>query len=153
MVDRVRLDSSSRELRPVREASQDCLKAHDLLDRHQATGGCYTVHALALELKCSARRAAGLLDRWTSSRCILLMPMAPEALLPVYQLDLEKGAPRPAIQKVVDELADVFSDVELAEWFVTPNLWLADRTPAELVSEDARAVLGAARADRFVARG
>jgi hypothetical protein len=124
-----------------------------LPERHRAAGGCFTLRTLAVTLEISERRCAKLLDHWVTSRRVLLIPETAEVLVPVFQIDTESHAPFPAVRLALIELADVFCDIEVAEWFVTPNLWLADEEPAQLVSEDPRAVIGAARADRFVAHG
>jgi hypothetical protein len=55
--------------------------------------------------------------------------------------------------QVVDELAGTLDDWELAAWFARPNSWLQNSAPVELIDVDQPAVLQAARADRFIARG
>ena len=147
------LDFISLAMRSVGEISIGCHEPHILRQKCSSTGGCLSVRDLALRWECSERRSALLVDRWVSTRGVILIPGAPEVLLPAFQLDLETRAPRPAIHMVLVELAEVLDPVELTEWFVTPNLWIADRLPAELLLQDPRAVVGAARADRFIARG
>jgi hypothetical protein len=47
----------------------------------------------------------------------------------------------------------VFDGWDLATWFATPNPCLRDAAPLDVISQDAEAVLHAARRDRFVAIG
>ena len=68
-------------------------------------------------------------------------------------LDLPGGSLRPPIQRVIAELKGVYDDLELAIWFAQPNSWLAGASPVQVLGNDVPAVLGAARADRFVATG
>ena len=44
-------------------------------------------------------------------------------------------------------------DWTIAIWFAQPNSWLADQRPVDLLHCNLAAVVQAARADRFVARG
>ena len=60
---------------------------------------------------------------------------------------------RPGPAKVIGELAPHFDGWELALWFARPNLWIADARPVDLIDECLASVLGAARADRFIAAG
>jgi hypothetical protein len=60
---------------------------------------------------------------------------------------------RPEAAAVLAELAGTFDDWELASWLAEPNAWLQGRTPVDALRAEPRAVLDAARADRFVARG
>lgn len=73
--------------------------------------------------------------------------------LPLFQFDASDMAPRPGLAQVVAEFAGVLDGWEQAEWFVRPNSALAERVPAACMIAELPAVLGAARADRFVAVG
>lgn len=55
------------------------------------------------------------------------------------------------VNAVVRELTTVFVAWDLAAWFATPNLWIADIRPVELLATSPACVIGAARADRFIA--
>jgi hypothetical protein len=75
-----------------------------------------------------------------------------ETFLPMFQFDRDLSI-RSAVSRVIDELIAPFDDWELALWFSQPNLWLGGATPVALVLSDENGVLGAARADRFIALG
>ena len=71
--------------------------------------------------------------------------------LPRFQFAGEDLDPRPGPAQVVSELASVFDGWEMALWFSLPNLWIGDARPIDLLDECFASVLGAARADRFIA--
>ena len=72
--------------------------------------------------------------------------------LPVFQFVPSTLVPRAACELVVAELADVYDEWRLAEWFVQPNEWLDQVCPVVRINDTA-ALRAAARADRFVALG
>jgi hypothetical protein len=73
--------------------------------------------------------------------------------LPWFQFDPADMSLRPGPAKVIAELTPIFDGWELAMWFARPNLWIADSRPVDLIDECLASVLGAARADRFIAAG
>lgn len=73
--------------------------------------------------------------------------------LPWFQFDPADMSSRPGPAKVVAELATVFDGWGLARWFAQPNLWIGNARPVDLIDECLPSVLGAARADRFIAAG
>jgi hypothetical protein len=73
--------------------------------------------------------------------------------LPRFQFGPEGFKVRPEPASVMRELATVFDGWDMANWFSQPNLWLADARPVDLLDRSLPDVIGAARADRFVAAG
>ncbi len=73
--------------------------------------------------------------------------------IPLFQFDLRDMTINPGSRRVLPELAGEFDGWELANWFATANSWLDDRRPVDVLATNLRAVLEAARADRFVASG
>jgi hypothetical protein len=73
--------------------------------------------------------------------------------LPWFQFDRESLDLLPGPESVIKELAPVFDGWEMASWFAQPNLWLANCRPIDLLDASLLPVLGAARADRFIAGG
>ena len=104
-------------------------------ERH---GGMASANELALAL----HALAVLSVRWHG-----------ETFVPLFQFERSDLAIRKVVCDVIEELRTPFDNWELALWFAQPNLWLGGAVPAELVTKDERAVLGAARADRFIALG
>ena len=73
--------------------------------------------------------------------------------IPMFQFELRDLSINAAPQAVVAELAGSYTGWSLASWFSAPNSWLQDCRPVDLLNTDLPAVLGAARADRFVVNG
>jgi hypothetical protein len=72
---------------------------------------------------------------------------------PRFQFDSADMSIRPGPAKVIAELASTFDGWSLAAWFAEPNLWIGDARPVDLIDASLASVLGAARADRFIAAG
>ncbi len=119
----------------------------------QSTGGLCCEGALVDAMACAATDARRLLDRWIADRHVLSLTWLGRRLLPAFQFDFRAASLRPAVGQVVREFDSVFSEWECVEWFATPNLWLADSAPADMALRDPGAVIGAARADRYIAVG
>lgn len=71
--------------------------------------------------------------------------------VPMFQLQPQDLAVRPAVRQVTAELVADFDGWSLAEWYLAPNSWLGARRPVDLLDDALPAVLEAARADRFMA--
>lgn len=70
--------------------------------------------------------------------------------LPVFQFQVTTWEPLPDVSRVVAEFFPVLQGFDLGEWFLTPNAWLRNRRPLEVIREEPEAVLRAAQADRFL---
>jgi hypothetical protein len=73
--------------------------------------------------------------------------------LPWFHFDPADMSMRPGPATIIAELSPVFDGWEIATWFARPNLWIANARPIDLIDECLSSVLGAARADRFIAAG
>lgn len=73
--------------------------------------------------------------------------------VPMFQFNPQDLSVKQEVRRVVHELTDVLDNWTLAWWFTEPNAWLKGRRPVDLVDGQFSDVLGAARADRFVAEG
>jgi Protein of unknown function (DUF2384) len=73
--------------------------------------------------------------------------------IPLFQFDLSDLSLKRTPQKARTELGRNFDDWELATWFTSPNVWLQNRAPVDLLDSDSQSVLDAARAERFVVEG
>ena len=94
-----------------------------------------------------------MLARWIVERRVVSFGWQGEYLLPMFQFDRADMTVRRSVSAVLREFDGTFDDWELAAWFALPNAWLQDDSPLDLLPLDPHAVLDAARADRFVARG
>jgi hypothetical protein len=124
-----------------------------MVDAYRRTGGLVGGTELALLLRRHSTQPLSLLARWIVARRVVSYVWQSEILVPLFQFDRHDMSLRRGTVQVVDELADTFGDWELAAWFAHPNTWLQGTAPVELIDVDQPAVLQAARADRFVARG
>ena len=73
--------------------------------------------------------------------------------IPMFQFNPQDLSVKQEVRRVVHELHAVLDSWTLAMWFTEPNAWLKGRRPVDLVDRQFSEVLGAARADRFVATG
>ena len=71
--------------------------------------------------------------------------------VPMFQFHNQDLSVKQEVRRVVHELTDVLDNWTLAEWFTEPNAWLKGGRPVDMVDGNFSYVLGAARADRFVA--
>jgi hypothetical protein len=124
-----------------------------MVDAYRRTGGLISGAEVALLLRRYSTQPLSLLARWIVTRRVVSYVWQAEILVPLFQFDRYDMSVRRDTSQVVDELADTFDDWELAAWFAQPNSWLQDAAPVELIDVDQPAVLQAARADRFIARG
>lgn len=93
------------------------------------------------------------LARWIVAREVVSLDWQSCTMLPLFQFELPTMTLRPEVTPVLDELAPVLTEWELALWFARPNGWLGGAAPVDAVIAAPGAVLDAARADRFLARG
>lgn len=118
-----------------------------------SSGGVATGSDVAERLRAKVGQPVSLVARWIVDRRVIAISSSSRLLLPLFQFDFAAGCVRSGVEKTMAELVGVMDDDELACWFAQPNAWLNGAAPAELLLSDAQAVLAAARADRFVARG
>ena len=114
-------------------------------------GGLATGDEVVWRMKDRWRQPISVLAKWIVGRSIVNVAWRSCFLIPVFQFTPHMGI-RTGVSAVLDELASVFDDWEIAFWFAEPNAWLRGERPLDLVSIDDAAITEAARADRFVAR-
>lgn len=119
----------------------------------RAHGGFVCTDEVAQRLRCVADQPIARLARWIVSRSVISIAWRAQTLMPAFQFEVDEMSIRPCVAAVLQELRDVFDNWELALWFAAPNAWLDYAAPVAIMTEDALAVLQAARTDRFIARG
>lgn len=119
----------------------------------QPHGGFFGSDELAGRLRVQSDQPISRLARWIVSRSIVSISWQAGMLIPAFQFEPGDYSVRPCCGRVLAELSGVFDDWELALWFAAPNAWLDFAPPVAVIARDERAVLQAARADRFIARG
>jgi hypothetical protein len=120
---------------------------------YERTGGLMRSEEVLFLLRRRSSQALSLLARWIVDQRVVTFEWQGDRLVPMFQFELADMSIRPEAAAVLAELAGVFDDWELASWFAVPNAWLQRRNPVDTLQADTQAVLDAARADRFVARG
>jgi len=120
---------------------------------YSACGGVATGNDVAERLRVTVRQPLSVLARWIVDRHVITFSCGAGPMLPLFQFDFDQGCIRLGAAAALSELAGVMSDDEVARWFVQPNTWLNGAIPAQTLMIDFPAVLAAARADRFVAKG
>jgi hypothetical protein len=148
---RIRPDTRTSAMVPHQAAKADRL----MLMQHafRSTGGLMTGDELAVLLRRQADQPLSLLARWIVDRRVISFEASGETWLPVFQFEPGAMTVRRELQQVIDELREVFDDWELTEWFASSNCWLGGVSPSVCMLRDPEAVIGAARADRFVVVG
>jgi len=128
-------------------------RARAVLDAYGRTGGLASGDEVTFMLRRRTSQPISMLARWIVEQRVVSLGWQGEYLLPMFQFDRSDMALRPPVAAVLDEFDGTFDDWDLATWFALPNSWLADEAPIDVLDVDAGAVLQAARADRFIARG
>jgi len=147
--------SSTRHTRPaasMRSTDADP-RANKVLHVYGRTGGLAGGDELTLLLRRRTSQPISMLARWIVERRVVSFGWQGEYLVPMFQFDRTDMGVRHSVSAVLDELDGTFDDWELASWFALPNTWLGDDTPVDVLRRDPHAVVQAARADRFIARG
>jgi hypothetical protein len=124
-----------------------------MLQAYERTGGLLDSDEAMLLLRRHTSQPVSLLARWIVQQRVLSFEWESERLFPVFQFDRSHMSVRSEVSAVLLELSGTFDDWELAAWFATPNSWLGDAAPLDVLETDLAAVLDAARADRYIARG
>jgi len=120
---------------------------------YRVHGGLIGGDDFAQRLRAHHDQPVSRLARWIVEREVVAIDWRGAILLPAFQLARGDDGIRPVVSGVLAELRGVFDDAELAQWFIRRNTWLGDARPLDLVEIDEDAIVGAARADRFVAGG
>jgi len=128
-------------------------RANEVLHAYRRTGGLAGGDELTLMLRRRTSQPISMLARWIVERRVVSFGWRGEYLLPMFQFDRADMAVRRPVSAVLDEFDGTFDDWDLATWFALPNTWLGDDAPVDMLPRNPHAVLEAARADRFIARG
>jgi hypothetical protein len=120
---------------------------------YEGSGGLMRSEEVLFLLRRRSSQALSLLARWIVDQRVVTFEWQADRRIPMFQFELADMSIRPEASAVLAELAGTLDDWELASWFAEPNAWLQGRSPVDALQGDAQAVLDAARADRFVARG
>ena len=124
-----------------------------MLQVYHRTGGLASSDDVLLLMRRRTLQPISLLARWIVAQRVVSFEWQSQKMLPLFQFDLADMSVRSEVSAVLDELSGTFDDWGLATWFAEPNSWLQDAAPVDMIDFDRAAVLSAARADRYIARG
>ena len=120
-----------------------------MVDAFSHTGGLLGADELAGRIAPAFGNGVGMVARWIVGRHAVSLHWQGGYWLPAFQFTRPSLLLRTSLGAVLDELAPVLDDWDLAGWFATGNLWLENRTPASALAHAPCDVLDAARAYRF----
>lgn len=120
----------------------------ELIDRYEARGGFATSDEVAGRMRSYWRQPISILARWIVSRKLVSFDWRGQIMLPLFQFEQPRMSPQQGIVEVINELAELMEDQDIAEWFVRPNDALDLAMPVDVVLRDPDAVLDAARCTR-----
>jgi len=117
------------------------------------TGGLARAHELQGLLEVRDPRDFVRLAELIVSGAIASFEWRDAVWIPMFQIERGDQPHRPGARRVVAVLGAAFDGWVLSAWFASPNSWLEDRLPVDLIHTDQDAVLRAARADLFLCTG
>lgn len=139
---------------PELAMSHSCRKSFDaMIAAYTSCGGTARADDLALLLQEHHKVTFVNLAKRLVSGDVFSFEWQDHFWVPMFQFNRQDMSVKHEVHRVVRELDGVLDSWTLAWWFTEPNAWLKGRRPVDLVDRQFSDVLGAARADRFVAAG
>jgi hypothetical protein len=124
-----------------------------MLNAFRASGGLAREQEVATLIKKHQVNDVSPLAAWVFKRQICSFEWQSKSWIPMFQFNPSSVTLRAGLSAVLSELASIYDDWEIANWFAEPNPWLADCTPADVLAVAPAQVHHAARAERFVQAG
>ena len=124
-----------------------------LLKAYRHSGGLLRAQEAAARCKPHCGTPVHTLAGWICQRKVVSFEWLSRIWLPVFQFNRADMSRQSGLDTVLAELVTIFDDWEMAQWFATPNLWLDNKAPADLLATAAPDVFQAARAERFAIAG
>ena len=121
-----------------------------MLEAYRTSGGLLRAQEAAARCRPRGGTPAHALAGWISDRKVVSFEWLSRVWLPVFQFNCADMSRQSGLDDVLAELVPIFDHWELADWFATPNPWLDNTAPADMLASAAPEVLQAARAERFV---
>jgi hypothetical protein len=133
-----RLEVSPASLARLRRKNQE------LLLRLLSEWGVFSDYEVALRLGWQEGNPARFVTRLTRQKAIVGVRPNSLRVFPRFQFDPD-GEPLPVIATVLDLLPPRWTNRDRVMWFGSPNGWLTNRRPADLINTDAEGVVYAAK--------
>ncbi|WP_395345012.1 hypothetical protein [Variovorax sp. UC122_21] len=125
----------------------------ELLQGYRLRGGLVRAEMLIDDAGAQRQTAVLSMARRIASRELLSFKWHESIWVPMFQFCPASLALRPGVSEIFAELVGAMDDWEIAQWFVTPHVALANVTPLSRIDLDVDELRRVARVDRFVARG
>ncbi|MEO8523647.1 MAG: hypothetical protein ABI460_02900 [Caldimonas sp.] len=125
----------------------------EVLQAISPLGGAVCCNLLVELLRQHTAQPVSILGPWITRRDLSHFVCDGRLCVPRFQIDIANARVRTGVAIVIAELGAILDDLEIVEWFASPNLWLGGAPPATMLHKNAADVVGAARADRFIFRG
>jgi hypothetical protein len=106
--------------------------------------GLFSSVEVARRAGSKATNAPALASRWKSQGRLFTVDVDQAPRFPGFQFD-DRGRPLTVIADVVDVFAGKLPDWELALWFTSPNTWLSDLRPVDVLRQEPKLVAEAAQ--------
>ena len=133
-----------------RVADRDFMTMSRVFGAHR---GMVTADELVQSMRTNLAQPLSIVGRWIADRAAVQFAWRAQTWFPCFQFAGNPISIRPAVSQIVLELRDAYDDWELALWFASRYEWLDHASPVEVIRRDAAGAEGAARIDRFIARG
>ena len=124
-----------------------------MAETYASRGGLLTGEQALAWMRTRAPAPISALARPIAQRELVSFTWRGQLLVPAFQFDLRDVRPKAGVGRIVAELRDAFDDWDIATWFASRNAWLGGVRPVDAADRNELAVLGAARADRYVRVG
>jgi hypothetical protein len=121
-----------------------------MLNAYRGTGGLARAQEVASMMMVEGAPGMTAFAEWIIGRKLLSFEWQSQIWIPLFQFDRTDMSLHPGMRAVLQELSATMEPWEQAFWFCQPNLWLAERCPAELLRTDRVGVVNAASATRFL---
>jgi hypothetical protein len=104
---------------------------------------CLTAEEVATECGHGAKNTSATASRWKEQGRIFAVKFKGRQLYPAFQF--EHGEPKPVMQKILAELPSDTTGWERAYFFATPNGYLGQNRPLDLLDKDSDKIVNLAR--------
>ena len=124
-----------------------------MLRGYRASGGLARQAEVLQRLQARCLGARDALERWMDEGLVCSLVWRGQVWLPLFQFSAADRWPKPAVQRLLAELAPAYEGWEACRWFAEPNSALQGQRPADLIDTHAGDLHHAARADRYAVLG
>jgi hypothetical protein len=122
----------------------------EMLNAYRCIGGLARAKEVFFMFQSCKETDVTVLARWLVKKEIISFEWQSKIWIPLFQFDCANMTTQPGLSAVLMELISIYDPWELAYWFIQPNPWLEQCTPASRLALDAATVLNAARVDRYI---